>query len=213
MTQKKFLIAGGNSTLIGWDISGNERELFITRGLEVVEQVGFGSTKESLPYFQMMGNELSINGTLAFASTLGFQGDFYTSGISGKVSYMNSFGTTSIKIPLVYNILDQIVLFEGIGFIYTTDVPNDISSFLREQCIANNLPAFGLLLFKKGVMIPTVYVEATNSCVQESACGSGSVALSLLKDICEIKQPTGEVIKVYNYTEAFTISAKVVQIQ
>jgi histidine racemase len=213
MESKKFLIANGNSTIICWGMDRVEADSFIADKLKEVEQVGFASERGGLPYFEMMGGELSINGTLAFASTLNLEGQLFTSGISQIVEYVNADDYTSITVPLRYALKGNMVMFEGIGFIYLDAVPSNLSVYLRKLCVDNRLPAFGAWVFEKGVRVPYVFVLGTQSCVKESACGSGSIALSLLSGEVAIKQPTGDYIYVFKNGDSFTIKAKVVQIQ
>ena len=70
MIVKKFLIAGGNSTALVYDCPVADRDKTSKKLLKSVEQVGFVSTEATLPKMIMMGGELCINATLAFASTL-----------------------------------------------------------------------------------------------------------------------------------------------
>jgi histidine racemase len=213
METKKFLIASGNSTIICWDMARKNADSFIADTLKEVEQVGFAYERDSVSCFEMMGGELSINGTLAFASTLQSSGKLFTSGISQILEYANADDYTSITVPLPYSLKGGLVLFEGIGFIYLDTVPSHLSEYLRKMCMENNLPAFGAWVYEQGVRVPYVFVLGTQSCVKESACGSGSIALSLLSGKVAIKQPTGDYIYVFKNGDSFTIKAKVVQIQ
>ncbi len=213
MQTQKYLIANGNTTIIVWDSDDLDRATLNSLFLAQVEQVGYVSTKAGLPAFEMMGGELSINGTLAFASTFGMRGAFYTSGVNSAVEFVNIDDLTIITLPLRYSIVQSTVLFEGIGYIYMNESPQDKRLFLKDLARTYGLPAFGLLLYKNDVLYPTIYVRETDSCVEESACGSGSVALSLLTNCTEVLQPSGGIITINKDTEAFTISAKVVQIQ
>lgn len=82
MNIKKFIVANGNPTLLGWDCSLAQQQELIEKYLDKgVDQIGFVSQKDGLPYLQMMGNELCINGTLAFAYTLQNSGKLFTSGV------------------------------------------------------------------------------------------------------------------------------------
>ena len=64
MIIKKILIAGGNSTALVYNCSEKQRKKISRELLKNVEQVGFISKNKLI----MMGDELCINGTLAFAS-------------------------------------------------------------------------------------------------------------------------------------------------
>jgi len=54
-----------------------------------------------------------------------------------------------------------------------------------------------------------VYVVDTDSLVQETACGSGSIALHLVSGLSEIMQPTGECISVTHEGNTFSVTAGV----
>lgn len=212
MKNQKFLIASGNSTLLVWDYPSWERKQIIERYLGEVEHLGFVSVKNGLPKLTMMGNELCVNATLAFASQCSNKGKLITSGINEPVAYQNLKNKTFIKIPLSYKQIENIVIFSGIGFIYLNEREN-FKKLLPKLCKKYKLPAFGAILFNRNRLEPYVYVQETKSLCKETACGSGSIAFNILTGLKKITQPTGQVIRVQQSGSGFTVSAKVVKIE
>jgi len=206
MKTRKFLIAGGNSTALISECCEN-REDTSKRLLEEVEQVGFISENK----LEMMGGELCINGTLALASTLGKKGILYTSGIEEKIEYTNREGLTTIAIPQNYKKQDNIILFNGIGFIC---LPKEQESQIKKEFLGNlstkyNLPAFGAIFYEQDRITPYVYVQSVDSYVKETACGSGSIAYSLFSGFKTIIQPTNKTININIKKDKIFITAEV----
>ena len=210
MIVKKFLIAGGNSTALIYGCPVADRDKTSKKLLKDVEQVGFVSTKATLPKLTMMGGELCINATLAFASTLDKNGELTTSGLKNPIPYSNN-GSTTIQIPFKFKQDENVILLDGIGFIlYDTKERSEIKkSELSDLSKKYKLPAFGGIIYKKNKIIPYVYVAGVNSFVKETACGSGSVAFSIFSGINDVVQPTEKIISIKKKTEFFDISAKV----
>ena len=209
MIEKTFLIAGGNSTLLVEGASNVEKDQIIKNNLGLVEQIGF-ITRNDKPSLTMMGNELCINATIAFASLLYDEGILLTSGTPNVVRYTNTREITSISLELPYKQENKTILFEGIGYIMLDEKPT--KEFLMSKCIDYNLPAFGGIVNKGDEIAPFVYVHGTNSYMQETACGSGSIATSILTGLTKIFQPTKEPILVEQNNYLFTVKAKVVRI-
>ena len=210
MIVKKFLIADGNSTALVYDCPVADRDKTAKKLLKEVEQVGFISTKATLPKLIMMGGELCINATLAFASTLNKIGKLTTSGLKNPIPYSNKKDLTIIQIPFKFKQDKNIILLKGIGFIlYDTKEKSDVTkSELSNLCKKYNLPAFGGIIYNKNKIIPYVYVAGVNSFVKETACGSGSVAFNAFSGIKNVVQPTEKIISIKK-TKFFDISAKV----
>ena len=206
---EKFLIAGGNSTLLVQDCPQVKRELIIKKNLGNVEQIGFVGGNS----LEMMGNELCINSTLAFASILGNQGKLKTSGLSKNVAFKNTSNKTSITFNMDFIKDRNIILFEGIGFVVNNKKMKDLKKTLMNYCNKYNLPAFGLIELNENKITPYVFVKGTESLFKETACGSGSIAASLYSGFNNIIQPTGEIIKVSNKGNKFTVQAKVVKMK
>jgi histidine racemase len=199
MQIRKFLIADGNETALVYDIPKKERKKKAIKLLKEVEQVGFVSTKATLPKLEMMGGELCLNATLAFASTLKKSGKLATSGLKNPIPYSNN-KTTSIKIPFKSKQENNVVLLEGIGFILYSkkDKANITKNELAKLCEKYNFPAFGGIIYEKNKIVPYVYVAGVNSFVKETACGSGSVAFSIFSGNEKVIQPTGKTISIKN---------------
>lgn len=210
MKIRKFLVASGNPTILVWDCPPWKKQSVIEKCLPILaDQIGFVSIPtDSLPKLEMMGNELCINATLALASQLGKPGQLYTSGIDTPVNYIKN----SISLNLPYEIKDNFVLFPGIGYIVTNETLNP-KIVLPQLSNQFKLPAFGQIKYLGNKINPIVYVKKTNSIVNESACGSGSIAFSLLNNVSDVIQPSGGVIKVQKNGSYVTISAKVTEIK
>ncbi len=211
MIVKKFIIAGGNSTALVYDCPVVDRDKTAKKLLKEVEQVGFVSTKATLPKLIMMGGELCINATLAFASTLNKNGKLTTSGLKNPIPYSNKNSSTTIKIPFKFKQDENVILLSWIGFIlYDTKEKSEIKkSELSDLSKKYKLPAFGGIIYNKDKIIPYVYVSGVNSFVKETACGSGSVAFYIFSGIKNVVQPTEKIISIKKRAEFFDISAKV----
>lgn len=209
MKSKQFVIAGGNSTLLVWDSKPWQKRDIIKQYLGTVEQIGFAKTKNNLPCLEMMGSELSINGTIAMASQLKKKGFLYTSGVKEKVAYENKDEKTSITVALNYKQFENVVLLEGIGYEYFKKKRQITKSLLEEFAQQYNLPAFGAIVYENQTLIPYVYVKQTDSLFQETACGSGSIAASLVLNLEKVKQPTGKEIEIQRKKNTFTVTAEV----
>jgi histidine racemase len=205
-----FLIAGGNATALVLDAPLSERPTLLAKLLARVEQVGFISLGHPRPSLRMMGGEFCINATLAFASTLGQSGEITVSGLSRPVWFRNNGPTTTISVPMHWSRDDNIVLLEGIGFIlHAWRKPSSQDRVeLSTLCARHDLPAFGAIFYQSNRITPLVHVAEVNSWVEETACGSGSVAFSLYSGISEVLQPSGESITVHG-RDPFQISARV----
>ena len=200
-------IAGGNSTAL---VSYSNNRNIAKQLLKEVEQVGFISNRK-IPKLTMMGGELCINATIAFASQLSKRGKLFTSGIKKQIEYENKGSITTIKFPLNYKIKNNIVLFEGIGFIiFNRKYREKISkNYLANLSKKYNLPAFGAIIYEKNRIEPYVYVRKVDSFMKETACGSGSIAFSIFSGLSKIIQPTGKSIKVNIKKDKVIISAEV----
>lgn len=213
MKLSKFLIAGGNFTLLVWNCPQNLKNKIIKKYLGQFEQVGFvEQSKTELPKLIMMGNELCINSTLSLASQLSNYGSLITNGITKPIKYENKNRNTYIELDLSFKKTKNIVLLPGIGFLCTKNKPKTSKNYLSKLAEKYDLPAFGIVFYRKNKIIPYVYVKGTNSLFEETACGSGSIACSLVTGLEKIIQPTGETISVKTYGNKFTVGAKVVKI-
>ncbi len=212
MEVKKFLIAGGNATALVWGCSGGEYISVAKELMSEVEQVGFVYEKDGRLYLEMMGGELCVNAMIALASLGGERGEFGASGVAGMVKYENG-EKTQITLPLPYVQKESLVLFEGIGYLCIEGFDVVSKELLVSRAREYNLPAFGVVQYEGSRIKPTVYVTATDSLCEESACGSGSIAMFLSTGIAEVTQPTGESIVIAREGELFSIEAKVKPIE
>jgi hypothetical protein len=191
---KKYLIAGGNSTMLIRGCPTDLREKVAMECLNEVEQVGFVSGNR----MEMMGGELCVNATLAFASTLSEKGELFTGEIDNFVNYQNCGGVTKVELPLSYRILGNVVLFDGIGFVC---VDKKLGKKIDRKVLADladkyGLPAFGAIVYEGNRIVPYVYVNGVDSFVRETACGSGSIAYALFSGFSEVIQPTGKLLDI-----------------
>ena len=212
MKIQKFTIAGGNPTLLVWGCPQLQKNQYIKKYLGEVEQIGFVENSNGITILKMMGDELCINATLALASQLGSQNILLTSGINKLINIQNDQETTFLKIPLTFKRISNKVLFEGIGFICTDRSIIPTKKMLVTLADKNSKPAFGLIRYQKNKIRPYVYVKRTNSLVEETACGSGSIACSIVTGYSEIIHPTGQSILVRQRDDIFIVGAKVVKI-
>jgi diaminopimelate epimerase len=226
MNTEKFLVAGGNPTLLVWDCPPQKQVAISKQRLVArdVEQVGFITFENGVMYLMMMGNELCINAALALASVGGESGKFFTRGIDYLVSYTNDDRTTverrppfkkkgesitTIELRLPFRQEGETILFDGIGYsCYRHEV-----TITKEKIIGlakqYNLPAFGIIECKDKTITPHVYVADTGLLINESACGSGSIAASIILGVEDIIQPSGETIKIKRSGNLFQVSAQV----
>lgn len=204
MTIHKFLIAGGNATALVQGCPASRRTSLAANLLREVEQVGFMDVHARPPFMEMMGGELCINATLAFASHVGPAGRILVSGSEHPISFENTSETTRAAIPLQWSMTENLVLLEGIGFVLHPQSAGRVpaKNELAELCATFGLPAFGAIFYSGEAITPYVYVAAMDSYVPETACGSGSVAYSLFSGREQIRQPTGRIITVHQATIA-----------
>ena len=208
------MIAEGNATALVFDCPDSERINTSKNLLKSVEQVGFIEDTEP-PELTMMGGELCINGTIALASTLQKAGQLKTSGLQQVIDYENNGAVTTLNLTIPYKLEGDEVLFNGIGYIVSQDLIEKIPTKkeLLLKCQSHNLPAYGYIQLKDNKITPYIYVQSVDSLVEETACGSGSIAASIASGISEIIQPTGKsiIVKLDNDNRA-TISAVVQEI-
>jgi histidine racemase len=213
MNTQIFKVAGGNLTALV--PSHKTKNLHIAKDLlKKVEQVGF-IVPAQIPTLSMMGNELCINATLAFASSLEKKGKLITSGINTLVSYSNSKKKTTIKILIPFKKKKNVILFEGIGFAFFNKKEKQkcTKKEIKSLCSEYKLHAFSGIIYEESSIVPFVYVKKTDSFVQETSCGSGSIAFSIYSGIHEVTQPTQEKIYVERAGDLFSISAKVERVE
>ncbi len=218
INQKRYTVAGGNLTALVNQQPDQKNSKLTQELLLEVEQVGYVSCREEIPKLTMMGNELSVNGTIAFASSLGDEGELLTSGLeNSRVLYSNQKNKTTVRLPISPKLIDNnIVLLKGIGYLIQKKSAStrNFKNQAKKYCEKLALPAFGLIEYAENRIYPTVYVKETDSLVKETACGSGSIAFSKYSGYSEIIQPSGEKISVIinEKQNLVTVSAKVKEI-
>mgnify|MGYP006055950399 FL=1 len=70
-------------------------------------------------------------------------------------------------------------------------------------------PAAGLIYYEKQEIVPLIFVLATNSYVWEQACGSGSLAFSMVTREDKVIQPSRDVIIFDRSLDTITITETV----
>jgi hypothetical protein len=226
MNTEKFLIAGGNPTLLVWDCPP-DKQIDVAKQRLVskdVEQVGFVTFENGIMYLMMMGNELCINAALALASVGGASGKFFTRRIDYLISYANDDKTTieprppfkqegakitTIELRLPFKQEGETILFDGIGYSCYSDKVTVTKEKIIGLAKKYNLPAFGIIECKDNYITPHVYVANTGLLIDESACGSGSIAASIILGAEDIIQPSGEKIRIERSGNVFKVSAQV----
>jgi hypothetical protein len=164
----------------------------------------------------MMGNELCVNATLAFAKKIGDKrGLIKTSGVESAVIYSNIGEMTSATFALNPQVIRDrnIVLFDGIGYVCSDNPVVPTQTYLADLAEEFKLPAFGIARYQGDSLQPYVYVKQTDSVIPETACGSGSIALSLITGARNITQVTGQRITVLRNGNQFTVTAKVAKMK
>lgn len=216
---------GNITALVKDSVSKNRRPVIankIMNQFPKIEQVGFIKGNK----LEMMGGELSINATLAFGYYLSQKLKrnslkLKTSGISNVVKFQKTKNNDSrilINIPGVkkskINGFDFVDL-KGIAY-FVID-----KSFVKKDCllffkkIKKNFgqsikqKAWGVVFYNKNRIHPIVYVKDTNSIVSENACGSGSLAFYLLKEVEKIIQPSGQMMQIKKRGSRFLIKSQV----
>ena len=197
---QKYLIANGNSTALVFDCPLDERAKTSNQLLADVEQVGFVENDLGATRLVMMGGELCINASIAAASLLKTGLTMSTSGLQSLVHTINQNDSTEISIALPYKREGNIIVFEGIGFVCENATEKSsiqpTKEMLRAYCGQYSVGAFGLIQYQDNTIKPYVYVKDVDSLVAETACGSGSIATSIVTGYEDIIQPTGESIHV-----------------
>jgi len=185
------------------------------------EQVAFLDSSVVPATLIMMGGELCINATMAAAFELiedGLDEKILQLDLPGSmitVSYTaNQDGFVTVKFPrssILLSINGQVVQLLGITYQLINGLPKNkelskLQLRLVEQ-LAQNTPAAGLIFYAKNQIVPVVYVKETRSIIWEQACGSGSLAFSLVTGTEQVIQPSKEVITINAANDTLSISA------
>jgi histidine racemase len=175
-------------------------------------QVAFIAAKKKLPCAVMMGNELSINGTIAVA-TYASSNKLYASGVKEvlKAVFSNQQTTVTFPLSLVKSISGTVVQLTGIKYKLMKSAEKMDKDQLRRFC--GSYPAAGVIYEKgPGVIIPIVYVKATNTLLEETACGSASIAYSILSGKEMVIQPSRQAIRIVRNSATLSVSTPVKRI-
>lgn len=155
-----------------------------------IEQVGYLQGND----FRMMGGELSINALLAGAFLLRKSGE-----INGY-EYQQKNNQTALSLPssLVKNIQANYVYLQGISYQVRPGFPLDNNILLSTKStlarLTHRTPAAGIIYYSGKKIKPLVYVKSTDTYVWENACGSGSLAYSLITGNKQVTQPSGQTL-------------------
>jgi hypothetical protein len=171
-----------------------------------IEQVGYLSGRR----FFMMGGELSINGLVAGSYLIG------SSGRINDYEFEIDKDIVSLSLPksIVLGIDKDIVRLQGITYkvIPFSPTNNVVSPSTKKllSSLARDSSASGIVYFSGDQIIPLIFVPQTSTYVWENACGSGSLAYSLVTGKYQVRQPSGSIIKIklLNNTITVTVTAK-----
>jgi diaminopimelate epimerase len=207
-----------------------------------VEQVGFAepaSSPDALGRLQMMGGEFCGNATSAFFYTLASRlhvtsGQVEVSGKSAPLQVSVAANSVTLSLQETLTLFPSpsasaaaLVEMEGISHLLCDcPAPTDKAASARQLMQEHDLlerAAAGVIFLEQhsnGASItPVVWVKATGSLVEESACASGSMAVALWLSAqeptrpqpVEIRQPSGELISLQ--TKWLTPHQAVLQMQ
>lgn len=195
--------AGNLTGFVLSDVPGEERARLAVRLMArdaALEQVAFideAKLEGPLPRMDMMGGEFCGNATRAFAlyaarrRARGEEELFVSVSGAGENVYVQvneAEGLAYADMPLPCGLQEieaggvrvPVVRMEGIAHAV---LMGENPSRERAREVLDAMPredAQGVLFYAGGRMTPAVYVRATDTCVWESSCGSGSVALAWL---------------------------------
>jgi len=191
-----------------------------------IEQVAFLQKDSNSKYYSlvMMGNELSINGTLAgiyltSEMTKNPNVKLRTSGINEVVSGIATQRSVSVKLPKCIFIkkINNVFLLKGIVYEIRNKINNTNEFYLKNNlktlAIKYKSYAAGIIYLENSRIVPCIYVVKTDSLVWENACGSGSLSATIFTGHKRILQPSGDFINILTGSKYFTIktSAKIVK--
>lgn len=209
--------AKNNTVLVLTDVdralyADTARKLLSIKSLDA-EQVGF--VKQPImggeARLEMMGGEFCGNAARSFG--LFCAGDrtqirIEITGCDRPLLVRTGEGSASAEMPLPTGLCTvegyPTAVFDGIVHLLAENMPPDKAQFDRLLSLlkARFQPdAAGVLFLNDGVMVPVVYVEATDTAVWERSCGSGTFALACIEAVrkgsgthrFEVVQPGGTI--------------------
>ncbi|MBP9670313.1 hypothetical protein KBD75_02840 [Candidatus Woesebacteria bacterium] len=211
MSYKKINTSGQITAVITEEININDLPT-IAKSIMVrdplIEQVGYLQNTR----FTMMGGELSINGLIAGAYVIGQSGKINNFSFTLKEENL----TLTLPRTLVIDIQQDIVCLKGITYQVIQGFPLDKvitkNQIDRLKILSQNTQASGFIYHENDQIMPLIYVPATSSYVWENACGSGSLAFSLITGNQIVIQPSGDRIKFKLLSDTITVMETVKEI-
>lgn len=205
----QLISASGNPTaIINGQYPSLERDIInqkIFSTNKLVEQIGYVFQKNNQYYFEMMGNEFSGNGcraaTFFLLKNTPAQINFFASGINKPIigQLINNYVTVSMPSPkIIFNQIDNSTystIFIGTLMIISSNTIKNIPKLIKQY--SSQYSAIGFMEYQtinnNINLIPRFWVKNTNTLVNETACGSGSIVLAKLLQlkIAQIWQPSG----------------------
>lgn len=190
----------------------------------IIEQVAFLEKPNGLYRSQMMGNELSVNGSLAggyLVSKIANKSSISLeiSGMNCRVQAIRKAGSISINFPssIVQKVTARSVYLQGIRYLLKKGFPaSQLTNPKRRRELikfCGQAPAAGIIFYEKDKIVPLVYVRSTNSLVWENACGSGSLAFYLRTGISKVRQLNNQIITITKNSDKLTISSPVKEVK
>lgn len=140
-----------------------------------------GQVAFTKPKLRMMGGEFSINGTIAAKYFL----KKYTLPKRMSVAFPNT---------IIKQVRFDEVIFPGIKYKLFNN--QQVNTFIASAYCGKDQACGFIFEEKPGEIIPIVYVKATNTLNTETACGSASLAYSILKNINTVTQPSKKTISI-----------------
>ncbi|MFA6250947.1 MAG: hypothetical protein WC686_05655 [Candidatus Shapirobacteria bacterium] len=220
----QLISASGNPTAIVYGQFLPSQKNKITSAIfarnKLVEQVGFIYQKSGQVYFDMMGGEFCVNGCRSAAfSLLKFKPGITSFKASGTAKTITAQISTdfqsSIKLPcspvpknFSYQPFFSITLFGSKIFVIPKLGNQILATRILNSLSCEKYPGIGIMFFRacqsEILLNPYFYVPQTKTFINETACGSGSLAVALYlkyfknisQSIYSIRQPSGLLINI-----------------
>lgn len=171
------------------------------------------SRRKNIYRLQMMGNELSVNGTMAGAFYLLSKLKknkirFETSGLKTLVEAKVKNNSVLIRFSksMVKSINKNVVSLRGINYLLWPGIKRKRTTKQQKETLlkmARGYPASGIVFYEKNRIQPLIYVKATNTFIWETSCGSGSIAYALISGRSKIVQPSGSTVTIRQTEKSF----------
>lgn len=181
-------------------------------------QIALISNNKAVPIISMIGDELSVNGTLACCYAISQNrsatlGKVYSLPLKKPLEYKVSQNNIFVDFPtdiLIKKSANRIE-FHGISYLIESVIPKskNVSQNQKTMLIqlSINNPASGIIYFENDKIVPLIFVKKTNTYIWETACGSASLAYAIISGKTKIIQPSGQSIEVCKINEGYRISA------